>query len=90
VNWPALQRFELYIEIKRKKTNYVVFQILLLLLPATEPVTQHLFFEGPFLLNLYAEKSLTMNNFDIASVFESEIIVEIVKIIYSSPVCSLL
>jgi ribonuclease HI len=51
---------------------------------------QHLFFECPFLLNLYAEKSLTMNNFDISSVFESEIIVETVKIISSSPVCSLL
>jgi hypothetical protein len=51
---------------------------------------QHLFFECPFLLNLYAEKSLTMNNFDISSVFENEIIVEIVKIISSSPVCSLL
>jgi hypothetical protein len=51
---------------------------------------QYLFFESQFLLNLYAEKSLTINNFDISSIFESELIVDIVKVIFSSPVCSLL
>jgi ribonuclease HI len=51
---------------------------------------KHIFFECPVLLKLYAEKSLKMKNFDISSIFDSDIIVDIVKIISISPVYSLL
>jgi hypothetical protein len=51
---------------------------------------KHLFFECPVLLKLYEEKSLKMKNFDISSIFDSDIIVDIVKMIFNSPVCCLL
>jgi ribonuclease HI len=50
----------------------------------------HLFFECPILLKLYSEKNLKTNNFDILSIFDSDIIVDIMKVIYNSPVHSLL
>ena len=50
----------------------------------------HLFFECPVLLKLYSEKNLKMNNFDIHSIFGSDKLVDIVKVIYHSPVHSLL
>jgi hypothetical protein len=50
----------------------------------------HLFFECPALLQLYEEKSLKIKNFDIVSIFDSDVIVEVVKVISNSPVCNFL
>jgi hypothetical protein len=50
---------------------------------------KHLFFERPVLLNLY-EKGLKIKTIDILSIVDSDIIVDPVKIIFNSPVCSLL
>jgi hypothetical protein len=54
--------------------------------------TKHtiLFFECPVLLQLYEEKSLKIKNFDIVSIFDSDVIVEVAKVISNSPVCNLL
>jgi hypothetical protein len=50
----------------------------------------HLFFECPVLLQLYEETSLKVKNFDVVSIGDSDVIVEVVKVIFNSPVCNLL
>jgi hypothetical protein len=55
----------------------------------SQPISvHHLLFECPVLIKLYSEYHLNLKKLDMHSIFDSAIIVDVVKVIYNSSVNS--